>query len=241
MIKRFSMLVLCVVLWVGVLPSMAQTPVGQRVTIEAVDGLELVGNFYLPTVESDEPAPAILMMHHHSSKKEAWLQSDAISPFLAAGYAVLAVDLRGHGESGRRQDWELAFDDTQRWLTWLGEQPAVNPEALSIVGASIGGDLGLNVMAEDERVRAIVVLSPAVEVQGITTADAVEAIAGRPVFLVTGDADEASMEAVATLLPLMSGNSQVRLYDTSVCCTFFFMTESDIAQSIIAWLDQYAR
>lgn len=239
--KRLSVLIIVMALLVGALPSLAQTPIGKRVTLEASDGLELVANFYLPTIGAEDPAPAILMMHHHGSKKEAWLQSNAIPPFLEAGYAVLAVDLRGHGESGWRQNWELTFDDTQRWITWLTEQPEVNPAAISIVGASIGGDLGLNVMVEDERIRTIVVLSPAVEVQGVTTDDAVAALAGRPVFLITGASDDFSREAVVTLLPLMTGNSQVRLYDTSVCCTFFFMTEPHIAESIIAWLDEYGR
>lgn len=218
----------------------AQSPQPERVTIVAGDELELVGNYFAPHLaEGETVAPGVLLMHHSGSRKESW--GDFIQPLLDAGYAVLSVDLRGHGESGRSVDWDLAVDDTQRWLTWLGDRAEVDPEALSIVGASIGGDLGLNVMAIDERIQTIVVISPAVEVQGVTTDDAIVDIAGRPVFLITGVDDDFSYEAVIELFPLMTGDSQVRLYDTGVCCTFLFLAEDSAASDIIAWLDTYGR
>lgn len=218
----------------------SQTPPAERVTLIASDELELVGNFYAPQL-SDEAslAPGVLLMHHGGAAKEAW--AGFVPDLLDAGYAVLSVDLRGHGESGRTIDWDLAVDDTQRWLTWLAEQASVDPDALSIVGASIGGDLGLNVMAIDERIQTIVVISPAVEVQGVTTDDALVDINGRPVFLITGAGDDFSFDAVNVLFPLMTGDSQVRLYDTSVCCTFIFLSEPSAATDIIAWLDIYGR
>jgi pimeloyl-ACP methyl ester carboxylesterase len=231
------MLMLAISLLMVSMPVAAQIG-GEEIRLEAQDGLELVGLYFAPELAEDaESAPAVLLMHHSGSVKESFI--DFIPLLHDAGYAVLTVDLRGHGETGGRVDWDIAMDDTDRWLTWLSEQENVDPQAMSIVGASIGGDLGLNVMAIDERVQTIVVLSPSVEVQGITTDDAVEAIGDRPIFLVGGDGDAAAVEALTTLLPLMSGNGQVRLYNTSACCSFFFMLEDDLADSIIAWLDVY--
>ena len=238
MFRRTSALsLLLIVMLAGALPAYGQTPPGaERIIIEGEDGLELVGNYYVPE-GLEEPAPAVLLMHHGGGQKESWYD---FAPLLVeAGYVALAVDLRAHGETGGGSDWDLGLTDAIRWIDWLSEQDAVDPDHISIVGASIGGDLGLNVMAADERVQTIVVLSPAVEVDGITTPDAVEAIGDRPVFLVSGDGDPASMEAVITLFPLMSGDGQVRIYDTSACCTFFFLTEDDLADSIIAWLETY--
>ncbi len=236
--KLFSLVCIFVIISSIVVPVSAQgLPEGQRVTIEAADGLELVGLYFTPDVE--EPAPAVLLMHHGGGQKESWY--DFIEPLNNAGYVALSIDMRGHGESGTHPDWEMGFDDTQRWITWLSEQPQVDADHISIVGASLGGDVGLNVMAADERVRTIVVLSPGLDVDGVTTADAVEATGDRPVFLIAGDGDQAGWEAVTTLLPLMSGDGQVRIYDTTGCCTFFFMLEPDAADSILAWLDTYGR
>lgn len=236
---RFLLTVLfAVTLMMVVLAPVSAQGNGEEIRIEAEDGLELVGLYYAPELsEGGESAPAVLLMHHGSSVKESFI--DFIPVLHEAGYAALTVDLRGHGATGGRPDWDIAMDDTDRWITWLSEQENVDPERVSIVGASIGGDLGLNVMAVDERIQTIVVMSPSVEVQGVRTDGAVEAIGERPVFLIGGSGDAAAVEALTTLLPLMGGDGQARLYNTSACCSFLFMLEDDLADSIIAWLDVY--
>src|SRR3972149_3468118 len=76
------------------------------------------------------------------------------------GYNVLNVDVRGHGESAGTRDWEAAAGDVQVWLDWLREQPAVNPDAVALIGASIGSNLALIGCAHDARCVTAVALSP---------------------------------------------------------------------------------
>jgi len=217
-------------------PAAAQTPEAQRIELEASDGLILVGLYYaLP--DPHTPAPAILLMHHGGSQKESWI--DFIPDLLAAGYATLTIDLRGHGETDGTFDAELAQDDAHRWLAWLREQPGVDPERVNIVGASMGGDVGLPVYAADEALASMVSLSPALEFEGINTNDAVAALGDRPIFLVAGQGAVAEADAVRTLMQTSEGNVQARLYNNDACCTFFFMLERDLAPSIIGWLDEH--
>jgi pimeloyl-ACP methyl ester carboxylesterase len=237
MIKRLTVLVSCmIVLFALAVPAAAQDtpPQPQRVEVEASDGLVLVGTYYAP---AESGAPAVLLMHHSGSRKEAWI--DFIPFLLDAGYATLAVDLRGHGETRGRTDWTLAEDDAHRWLAWLRDQPDVDPDRVSIVGASIGADLGLRVMAADERLVTLVGLSALLDAQGVFTEEAVAAIGPRPLYLIAGQGAEDEANAIRTLIQVAEGDFQARLYDNGACCTFLFLFEDDLAPSIITWLDTH--
>jgi pimeloyl-ACP methyl ester carboxylesterase len=204
----------------------------ERIELEAADGLILVGAYYAP---AKDRAPGVLLMHHSGSQKESWI--DFIPVLQEAGYAVLTVDLRGHGETGGEVDWTLAEDDALRWLAWLRDQPGIDPAQISIVGASIGADVGLRVMAQDEQLVTLVGLSVGLNVQDVNTEEAVAALGARPLYLVAGQGAVEEANAVRTLLALAEGDIQTRLYDNDACCTFLFMLERDLAPSIIAWLD----
>ncbi len=97
----------------------APTPV--RVEVQAADGLTLVGDLY--NAELDVQTPAVLLMHMYGGRRTDWR---ALIPALTgAGYRVIAVDLRGHGETGGSNDWQAAVGDVQTWLDWM-RSPAVN-------------------------------------------------------------------------------------------------------------------
>ena len=212
----------------------AQGSQPQRVEIEAADGLILVGSYYAP---AETGSPALLLMHHGGGQKENWI--DFIPVALDAGYAVLTVDLRGHGETGGEVDLIQTIDDSHLWLAWLRDQADVDPARVSIVGASMGGDVGVNVMAEDPDLVTIVSISPLLELENITTSEAVTAIGDRPVFFIAGNGAVEDAEATRTLFALAQGEAQALLVDSDACCTYLFMLDRDLIPTIIGWLDRY--
>ncbi len=79
----------------------------------------------------------------------------------AAGLSVLAVDLRGHGDSGREPPWnaDTHVDDL------LATVAAAGIERVSWVGHSFGGRLAAAAAARaGERTERLVLLDPALEV-----------------------------------------------------------------------------
>lgn len=222
----------------GPAPAHAQG-LGDPVTLEASDGLSLSGLYLAPAEADDDGAPAALLMHHSGSQKEAWI--DLIPVLHAAGFHVLSVDLRGHGQTGGDIDWPLAEDDAARWLQWLREQPGVDPDRVSIVGASIGADLGLRVMANDPDLRTLVGLSVGLNVQGVGTEAPVEAMGPRPLFLVATQGVPEERDAVLRLMSLAQGDVQMRLYNNTSCCTFLVLLERDLADAIVDWLAYHSR
>lgn len=78
-----------------------------------------------------------------------------------AGYAVLAIDLRGHGQTGGSIDWPQVDDDLPRVWAYLTGRDDVDPARTAIIGASIGANLALRTAANLPQVRGVVLLSPA--------------------------------------------------------------------------------
>lgn len=236
-------IVLVCILLVGLI-SPASTahalPEAQRIELEASDGLVLVGDFYRP--ESEEPVPAVILMHMLGRRRDDW---ETLLPVLVDDYgmAVLNVDLRGHGETGGSTDWALAEEDVQTWIDWLRGQEGINPDAISLIGASIGSNLAIRGWANDEKIRTAVALSPGLNFRGVTTEDAVEANADRPLMLVSARSDRESAIAVTTLFDLTDSNALVRLFSGSRHGTDLFDTEYSewLITAIAEWVDSQSQ
>jgi len=177
------------------------------VTAEASDGLTLVGEFYA----TEQPAPAILLLHMLGSQRSAW---QPLIPWLVdSGYNVLAIDIRGHDDTGGGQDWPAAERDVETWLDWLGEQPSVVPDQIATVGASIGANLALNGCAFDDRCVTTVALSPGLDYRGVVTETAIaEGLTDRSTLLVASQQDSYSADSVKTLAMEAEGELGLQLY-----------------------------
>ncbi len=244
--QKFMLLTLILALSLAFFPQtqavQAQDPGYERVTITAEDGLELVGLYSGVEGLEDESGlvPALLLMHHGGASKEKWIEF--FPAFHDAGYAFLAIDLRGHGETGGRNEQapngEKHIADTKLWVDWLRNQEGIDPNRISIVGASTGADVGLNVMADDDNIVTLVGYSVGLEVLDLTTAPAVAQIE-QPIFLATGFEEAPGLEAVQALIFATQGEMQIRIYDTSLCCTFLLGFQDGLLESTIHWLDEH--
>jgi pimeloyl-ACP methyl ester carboxylesterase len=120
------------------------------VTITSGDGTELAG-WYVPSTNG----AAVLLRHGSGSTRVNTLDHAA---FLAeAGYGVLLVDARGHGDSEGRIN-ELGWhgpQDISASIDHLASRADVTA-GIGILGLSMGGEEAINAAAQDERVEAVV-------------------------------------------------------------------------------------
>ena len=131
----------------------------ERIALDGADGVPLV-------VESrgDATMPALVFTHGFGQTRHAW---DASAATLArAGWHCLAMDARGHGDSGWRSDGRYDFSQFVDDLVRLARVPADKP---ILVGASMGGLLGLVAQAEHDAFRALVLvdITPRWEIAGV--------------------------------------------------------------------------
>ena len=217
-------------------PTVTPTPSTNFVTfsIEAMDGATLMAHFYPP---ESSPAPGLLLLHMWQRQKEDWVS--LASRFQQQGYAVMTLDLRGHGESeGTAEgtlDPELWTDDIVRAWTVMAEQPSVDAERTAIVGASIGANLALRAAAIEERVEAVVLLSPGLDYHGITTQEAMDEYGERPALIVASADDPYAAESAEELA---QGGKVLTIYPEGGHGTELLTTQPDVVNLMLGWLNQ---
>ncbi len=134
----------------------------QRVTFFS-DGHRLDGLLYTPR---DLPAgarrPGVVLLVGYTYLK-TMVMPDLAKALNAAGYVALVFDYRGFGDSAGPRGRLIPLEqvaDARAALTFLSEQPAVDPARLAVVGISLGGAHAITTAALDRRVRVAVALEP---------------------------------------------------------------------------------
>lgn len=219
------------------LASAAQAPSGALIERQSADGVTLVGDLVLPDEILDPGAPAVLLMHMFGARRGDW--DPLIAPLVEAGYAVLNVDLRGHGASGGPRDWTLATQDVADWFAYLKEQPSIDPARLGVVGASIGSNLALIGCAAEPACLTAVALSPGLDYSGLMPEVALaEGMLERSALLVTSRGDMESTAAVRQMVTTANTELGVRiLQGTAHGTRMFLQRDFTVVPLIVNWLE----
>ena len=119
------------------------------------DGLQITA-WYIP---SDENQRVIILVHgYNNSRTNGFL--DEFVPFAArlnkAGFSVMMIDLRGHGQSG---DARFTFGIKERWdvlgaVDWL-EERSYRPGKIGVLGYSLGAGSIIGAAAEEPDIGAV--------------------------------------------------------------------------------------
>ncbi|MFH0914933.1 MAG: alpha/beta fold hydrolase [bacterium] len=121
--------------------------------------LELAATLYLPSPPAQIPVPGLIVGHGAGSRRA---RHDLFCrEACQSGFAVLAFDFRGHGESGGEADGPLE-EDVLAAAHFLRTHPAVDSSRLCYRGSSMGGFYGLKA-ASRAGFAAMVLLCPASE------------------------------------------------------------------------------
>ena len=126
----------------------------QRVSFPTDDGVLIVGTYYPPALSHQTtPAKAIILLHMLGRDRNDWNTFASILSNSSNGYAVLSIDLRGHGESINQNGKTISFqsfspDDFNNMVLdvkaanhFLVTQKHIGPINIIIVGASVEANI----------------------------------------------------------------------------------------------------
>src|SRR5262249_27056094 len=106
------------------------------------------------------PWPGIVIVHGAGSRKEN--HADFARLATAAGWAALAFDLPGHGESEGAMS-ASAVDDVIRMVHLLAAHGGVDPRRVAVRGSSLGGFLAIHAAARAHEIAGAIAICPAGE------------------------------------------------------------------------------
>ena len=201
-----------------------------------VEDLDLAGTLYYP--QDHTPSwPGVILIHMLYGERSQWgLFPEQLT---AAGFAVLNIDLRGHGETGGEVDWDLAISDLQQVWGYFAGQPDIDQERIAFIGASIGANLALIASSNEPAVRTAVSLSPGLSYAGVETENAMNAYRNRPILIAASQDDAYAANSSTVLEGTAAGESQLIMYQDAGHGTLMLRAEPELAQEITAWLSQY--
>ena len=100
-------------------------------------------------------APVLLVHGFGSSRVQNWKSTGWYGALSEAGYAVVAMDCRGHGQSDKPHD-EAAYGHERMADDAVAVMDAAGLSAVHLIGYSMGGFIGIRLLARfPERVRTL--------------------------------------------------------------------------------------
>jgi fermentation-respiration switch protein FrsA (DUF1100 family) len=162
--------------------------------------------------DADPPWPGIVILHGAGSRKEN--HADFARLAAGNGWAALAFDVRGHGDSDGGMS-PAAVSDAIRMVRRLRATDGVDADRVAVRGSSMGGLLAIHAAAVAPEVAGVIAICPAgerflrrglrrddleMEVADVDALDAwlakhdvrdaVESLAGRPLILLHAAGDD---------------------------------------------------
>jgi dienelactone hydrolase len=120
------------------------------VTFASADGVALSG-WYVPSTNR----AAVVLLPGSGSTRTSVLDHAVV--LARHGFGVLLVDPRGNGGSGGQAmdfGW-YGEQDVPAAVTFLQQQPDIDPARIGAVGLSMGGEQAIGALAVDPRIRAV--------------------------------------------------------------------------------------
>jgi dienelactone hydrolase len=156
----------------------------ETVTYQAEDGVGISAGWCAP--EGVENPPIVMLFHERDGSWRQW--EPLIGPLVDEGYAVLAPDLRGHGQSDPYELTNSAelLRDVNAALIWLDSRDDIDFGRVAVVGARLGAELAYVSTGLFSPVIAGVAMSPSYYKEDDPLITSIRAYAAHDVFVMAG-------------------------------------------------------
>lgn len=229
--RRWRTLV-CAGIALAALPDLRVLASGRGVSFTAPDGTMLAAMVY---EAAGKPAAGVVLVHMLNRSKDDW--NETAERLQTAGATVLSLDLRGHGGSGgSRAALAPMAGDVRAAIDWLAARPGVRPDAIGVVGASLGATLAALASGETPMVRGVALLSPSLDYRGLRLdAGVLKRLAARPVWLTASTEDPYALRTVKELAS-GEGTREQRLTTVRAHGTGLLEADPDLETALVDWL-----
>lgn len=204
---------------------------GTDVQLKTADGQSI----HASAVPSAGAKRGVILVHMEGGSAEDWgYLSDRLN---RAQLTVIAPDLRGHGKNTHKEltdaDYQAMVADVNASASWLRKQGITE---VSCVGASVGANLCLRAAAQDPQMENVVMLSPGLNIKGVTSGDALPGYGDRPLLIVASQEDAASRSAATVLDSAAQGQKHLEMLQNAGRGTRMLNQNANLEGLVLSWL-----
>lgn len=206
-----------------------------RVSFRTEDGVQIAATWYEPSSRS---APAVILVHMLHRSRRDW---DGVASRLASeGIGALAIDLRGHGDSGdsAAEGESPGYSSMVRDVAAARRFVATRVQGrVGIAGASIGANLAVLEAVDDPTVASLALLSPSLDYRGLRIEAAMRKYGSRPAYIVAGDDDPYAGRSMKDLQKATAGGGirETLLLSQAGHGTTMLGRNADLARLLVDW------
>ena len=129
------------------------------------------------------------------------------------------------------------IQDVRAAAQWLATRPNVRPDAIGVVGASLGASLALLAAVDLPQVRAIGLLSPSLDYRGLRTDTAlVKRLGSRALWLAASSEDPLALRTLRDMAADTSGPARAVVSSAAAHGTVLLERDGDIGRALVDWL-----
>ncbi len=212
----------------------------KTVSFETEDGVKIVADYY----QAPNSKFAGILIHMMPSDRKSFV--NLAKKLQEAGYSALAIDLRGHGESINSTKGFLNyknFTDDEHQASIYDIKAAsefLKKEGFPIenqflIGASIGANLSLQFLFQNQLIKAVVLLSPGINYRGIKIEEFLKKDFENKILVIIGRNDLQSITSL-DLFKKLTPSSTIYILDSQAHGTD--LLDSDLIEKIIVFLKE---
>lgn len=253
--KRIILILTLFLLLINTIANAATNTVFKEITATSVDGFTMKGYLEYPKIKNQKEFPTVVLLHSIGYSSDWWCNLP--QDLLNQGYAVLKIDLRGHGKSVYnskllRTSWSSmtnnAFakypDDVIKVIEQVKSENTkkVFFHNWAIVGSDIGASTAILVADKiSYKPKTLVLLSPVVKTKGLYVPVKLANLDNIDIFSISGTNDNSGHNAQEYLKKF--SQTTFATYTSESRSTGMLMLKNDntLARIITSWIKEYLK
>lgn len=253
--KRIILILTLFLLLINTIANAATNTVSKEITATSVDGFTMKGYLEYPKIKNQKEFPTVVLLHSIGYSSDWWCNLP--QDLLNQGYAVLKIDLRGHGKSVynsklSRTSWSSmtnnAFakypDDVIKVIEQVKSENTkkVFFHNWAIVGSDIGASTAI--LAADKisyKPKTLVLLSPVVETKGLYVPVKLANLDKIDIFSISGTNDNTGHNAQEYLKKFSQATFATYTSESRSNGMLMLKNDNTLARIITSWIKEYLK
>ena len=252
--KRIILIIITLFLFfINTSAQAAQSYIKKDIRVRAKDGFNIAATFTYPKIKGQKEYGTVILLHSLGYNSQWW--EDLPQLLLNKGYAVLAIDLRGHGNSVynsrlakiswknlKNSGYAKYPDDIMAVIEEIKKENTSKAffKNWAIVGADIGASAG--VLAADKmdiHPKTILMISPVVESKGLYIPVSIAHLDGVDFLAILGTDDNISKDAYNYLKKFAQNQFLELTSESKTTGMMMLKNDEGLANFITEWISEY--